>query len=1076
MSRQRAEYAAYAHERFPIGSPPDHKIIDEHLLAWRTDAYLDESEFMTRMRYSDHSAESLGALLAGVPFVPERSAVSWCSVLDEILAQKPTERRDVRTRLYGSTCDRMLFEGLVGRFVSYYERRLWRDLDSEDSAAEVASLISPAAKRSVVEGLVANLTYVSHRTLILEMNVARVRGHLGDRVSDEPSAAGYDTYDRVLLQDNQYLADLFEEYPVLARTMVECGQRWLECTLEMFVRLAADLDELRVSGLVSSTSGELTEIRTGLGDSHHGGRSVAALEFIDGTAVIYKPRPVDSEFLFSELLTQVNDLGVEHQLRGMRVLCRPGYGWCEFVRRSPCADIPAVEAFYVRLGGLIALAHLIGANDIHQENLIAAGETPVIIDLETILQPKSVRGLRLTLANEKALDLLSRSILATSMVPCRTIGDGWSPGVDPSAFSGGAERLESTPGPWLADPYTDQMRIVSQTRVIKEADNRPFLDNAVVCPGDFATEVFKGFREVYQLIAENKNQFISVINRAEGLPIRYLIRQTRRYDLFRYERFHPKYLRDGMDTDRLLEKLWSVISGSPELSPLVEKEKRQLLRADIPSFGLTPEGTELRSGPDWSLPHFFAEPPLAEIRAKLLEAGESDLRAQSAMLEDSLGTVRRVTRVAPEPWTPSTEIGVDRARVRWLVQRLVTELADQALFGRDDCTWIGLTIDGIRDETLDYRPLNTGLYDGMAGMALMFGYAATILADQRCAEMTARSIAPVVRDLRAMVKHRPSVGIGAFNGVAGNLYCLAHLYVLTGESHYAELVDEALPLLIERVSATTAPDLISGLAGCAVVAGDLWNSLDFAGYAKIVEICVERLFASAVRVGSGAAWRHSSGDPLLGGFSHGAAGIGWALVRAGMTLNSTETRELGELGLAYDRSLRVPGTDSWQDLRNVEDRTGIQQKSPTLWCHGTTGIGMSRLLAFREDPRDWLLEEAKSAVRGTQAAGQLGNQCLCHGDFGSVDLFNLASTVIPSSDPFVSELDDYREKFIVHLIDNIERDGYEFGRVTGRNVPGLLIGKSGVCLSLLRLLTPTTPSVLSLDMPPAASDEGEMRA
>ena len=46
-----------------------------------------------------------------------------------------------------------------------------------------------------------------------------------------------------------------------------------------------------------------------------------------------------------------------------------------------------MECFYRKLGGLSAITYVLGASDLHSDNIIAKGDTPHIIDYETIIQP-----------------------------------------------------------------------------------------------------------------------------------------------------------------------------------------------------------------------------------------------------------------------------------------------------------------------------------------------------------------------------------------------------------------------------------------------------------------------------------------------------------------------------------------------------------------------------------------------------------------------------------------------------------------------------------------------------------------
>ena len=86
------------------------------------------------------------------------------------------------------------------------------------------------------------------------------------------------------------------------------------------------------------------------------------------------------------LVERLNRSGAPVELKAAHVIARDGYGWTEFIDHAGCADDEACERFFRRAGAWLALFHCFAGTDMHQENLIAAGEHPVPIDLEMILQ------------------------------------------------------------------------------------------------------------------------------------------------------------------------------------------------------------------------------------------------------------------------------------------------------------------------------------------------------------------------------------------------------------------------------------------------------------------------------------------------------------------------------------------------------------------------------------------------------------------------------------------------------------------------------------------------------------------
>lgn len=107
------------------------------------------------------------------------------------------------------------------------------------------------------------------------------------------------------------------------------------------------------------------------------------LQFATGS-VIYKPRPGDGEWEWSSFLHKMNALSFSPKLRAAHVLRRKGYCWMERIEPFSCKDKSAARRFYRRMGGLIGAAFFLRAADCHRDNIIAAGEQPVLVDAEAL--------------------------------------------------------------------------------------------------------------------------------------------------------------------------------------------------------------------------------------------------------------------------------------------------------------------------------------------------------------------------------------------------------------------------------------------------------------------------------------------------------------------------------------------------------------------------------------------------------------------------------------------------------------------------------------------------------------------
>src|SRR5262245_18356616 len=114
---------------------------------------------------------------------------------------------------------------------------------------------------------------------------------------------------------------------------------------------------------------------------------------------------------FAEFLEWVNQSGFEPRFRALKVIDRGGYGWSEFVAHKPCSSRDEVARFYEWLGGYLAIFHVLRGNDMHFENLIAAGEFPVPVDIETLFHPVVNQG------DDPTFNAWQSSVLSVMMPP-----------------------------------------------------------------------------------------------------------------------------------------------------------------------------------------------------------------------------------------------------------------------------------------------------------------------------------------------------------------------------------------------------------------------------------------------------------------------------------------------------------------------------------------------------------------------------------------------------------------------------------------------------------------------------------
>jgi lantibiotic modifying enzyme len=226
--------------------------------------------------------------------------------------------------------------------------------------------------------------------------------------------------------------------------------------------------------------------------------------------------------------------------------------------------------------------------------------------------------------------------------------------------------------------------------------------------------------------------------------------------------------------------------------------------------------------------------------------------------------------------------------------------------------------------------------------------------------------------------------------------------------------------------------------------------------------CGDHLLAQARSMPRGLGWSGTGLDPLTG-FSHGAAGISWALLELAAQTDESRFKTAACGGIEYERSLFSAHAGNWPDLRKLEPTRKQPPAEPSFqvaWCHGAPGIGLGRLLGRRLNHLE-VDEEIQAALRTTLAHGFGSNHCLCHGDLGNLELLLEAARLWPES-----EWNKEADRLATCIVSSIQRDGWLCGNPLTVESPGLMTGIAGIGYGLLRCADrEEVPSILSLAPP-----------
>lgn len=905
------------------------------------------------------------------------------------------------------------------------------------------------------------LLTMMNRTMVLELHVARMMGLLAGETPDER----FRSYVQWIRRPENSLK-LWQEYPVLARLLITYINNWLVAKLEFVDRLCADYAAMQATFSPAQELGRLVKVEGNLGDAHDSGRTVMAATFDSGGQVVYKPRSLAGSVHFQALLQWINERGDHLPFRLLKVLDRGKYGWVEFVQVDTCETVEQVQRFYRRLGQYLALLYALRATDFHYQNVMAAGEDPVLIDLETFFQPPAGenKGYR---PESAAYHALIDSVVRIGLLPQRIQQwlDAEPTPIDFSGLGASAGQVYNKLVPKWDGSGTDEMRIVHGLERFEGAQNQPTLNGQPVRPLDYSEAMVAGFTEMYELLLREREGLMAADGPLAAFAnddMRIVLRATMIYSMLLKDGRHPDLMRNGLDRERHWDKLWVGIDYQPELEPVIPHERHDLRQDDIPLFWIRPTSRDLWTASGERIPDYFQEPGMELTWQRLRKMSAADLQQQLWFVRASLSTLmmRDDAGKVTFDYQAATAQPVSCEALVATAEGMGDRLEELAFWYGSEVGWLGLSVTA---ENWTLSPLGADLYAGVPGITLFLAYLGAVTGRDkytRLAEAALHTSRQEIESAKMWWKL-----LGGFSGWGGAIYLYTHLGVLWQRPDLLDKAEALAAGLRPLIEQDAYYDVMAGSAGCLVALLGLYQIRPNPKTLALAVQCGERLLAQAQPMGEGIGWiGPMNKEQGLTGFSHGTAGIAWALLQLDKAEEDAgiggfegrrkgRFREAAEQALAYERGLFAAEAGNWPDLRPLPPGAPPFQ---VAWCHGAPGIGLARAAGLPYLDDETVRQEIDTAAATTYREGFGRNHSLCHGDLGNLELLAMAA----------GEWKQAHHQLSSAILNGIQQRGPLCGVPFGLETPGLMNGLAGIGYGLLRMAAPEqVPSVLLLEAP-----------
>ncbi|MGA9865491.1 MAG: lanthionine synthetase LanC family protein [Acetobacteraceae bacterium] len=388
-------------------------------------------------------------------------------------------------------------------------------------------------------------------------------------------------------------------------------------------------------------------------------------------------------------------------------------------------------------------------------------------------------------------------------------------------------------------------------------------------------------------------------------------------------------------------------------------------------------------------------------------------------------------------------------------------LCRDALWDGERCNWLGDSMEPVGgDWRVVHRAFGPDFYAGTSGIALFLARL-----HRRGGEGLFRTTA--LGAARHAISRLDDVSgpaqTGFYGGLAGIAYALDEAGELLDAPELTSGSRRALRALGGHDPKTGGLDVIGGSAGIIPVLLMLHPQHPDLGLRDLAVRHGGHLLETAHRDEAGWSWDTLGvpGQRDLTGFSHGTAGIGWALLELHRATAQPEFAAAAGRAFDYERHWFDRRQGNWPDFRAAAETAGTPPGCSVAWCHGAPGIGLSRLRAYRLTGDPAFLEETRAAVAATTSflrqalGGGAMDFSLCHGLSGDAEFLLEASAVLaePEHAAFAREIGRTG-------IERYAGQAWPCGVPGGGETPNLMLGLAGIGHFFLRLHDPATGSVL----------------
>lgn len=839
-----------------------------------------------------------------------------------------------------------------------------------------------------------------------------------------------------MVNSKEYLENFLKKYSLLYEKLEKKAKDYIQFSKEIFADYYNEREEIK--NIFGKDQGDITDIVLFQGDNHNG--KSAALVRLKYGQIYYKPGNDLNMRLFYELLEMVLHNWCEITIDSIKSYSNYEHTWMEEVECVPCEKLKDVRDYYFISGVYLSIFYVLGSYDMHFENVISKGATPIIIDYETLLKAPISK-----ISQETQFRDSASSIINSSFVPF--ISDDGPFDINLSGILCKSDvSQKSEQYIYYVDDNEFSIRKVASQFIVKNQVNLNNNEDVekYINLEEIRKCIRKGFFAASLSIIDKKEKFIEILKRFlfdESMECRQLLRPTQVYHQFVQASMHPDILKNAMEEEKLFFILEKNFKPKEFGYIRVEEEIEKMKLGYIPKFYTYGNSKDLYSNGQIICKEYFSESIFNTVRKKIdlfdlkqvnYQMRIIDLSILNLLEKEGFGKTRISGNVDSEP--------IDFNYVKNVTSDLVDRMKQESFSFGPEINSIFMPHLSESTKMWRIKDMELNLYEngGVIQFLMAYGY---MYDDLEALKLAMK----LLNYLNLKIKDSRIKNLSVYSGKGCLAYLNYNLYkVLQGNKElckyankyknmYVEIENEVIKYLKTSVLQKEDFDYINGII----------STLYF-----VCKVNKKNKISELVFISDKIANDFQSEWINEIGFAHGITGV---LVCISELYKNTK----------QDKLLDIIENLILKENQLIHEK-GFSSLNPT-WCRGTTGIIYGRELILKNLEKisneriglildkvnkvytqENMFEEIKRAIRPGN------NLSLCHGVYGNIEIF------------LKTGIDSNLKELLYHRYFNSFNDVHW---VEPLEIPidMFMLGNSGVAYVLLELFNSKIPSVLALD-------------